>query len=519
MGAFTRATEFWGGMSGPARRLIIGAGVIFLIGVVLLMRFSGEQSWATVATETNAGDAAEVTQELQDQGITFRTQNGGVVVQVPSDMLDEARLALGSANLLSGTKPGNELLTTSSLSDTNATLDIKKILAAEGEATRQITELAPVKTANVTLAVPDDRLFVDEQEAGTASVVVELHRGQSLDASQVLAVQRIVAGGITNLEPEQVTVADIDGNLLEGSGSEAAGAGAAKSRMALQAAHERRIQATVDRALAASLGPGKAISTVNVVLDLDTVTQEAEDFDPASSTPLETDTTTERLEADGGGAGGVAGAAANTPPGSTFPAGAAGNGTTDYRRNQEQTRNGVDRTRTTTQRVPGTVTRQTISVQVSDELTAEQAATVEGTVRDAIGFEEGRDSITVQELAFAEDALATEVAAAAAEAPAASSGPGLDIMGIVKAVGAAIGLLLLLLFARKSLRRRQGELERTLPELLEAGPVSIAELEAANPKQLPGQTKTPVEQQMEDLAKRKPDDVAQLVRGWLLEAR
>jgi flagellar biosynthesis/type III secretory pathway M-ring protein FliF/YscJ len=50
----------------------------------------------------------------------------------------------------------------------------------------------------------------------------------------------------------------------------------------------------------------------------------------------------------------------------------------------------------------------------------------------------------------------------------------------------------------------------------------VSELEAgatAQLRQLEGQKKSPVEQQMEDLARRKPDDVAQLLRGWLLEKR
>jgi flagellar M-ring protein FliF len=64
-----------------------------------------------------------------------------------------------------------------------------------------------------------------------------------------------------------------------------------------------------------------------------------------------------------------------------------------------------------------------------------------------------------------------------------------------------------------------------LPGLLKRGPVSVAGLGAGLPaggapvRQLEGQRKSPVEEQMEDLAKRKPDDVAQLLRGWLLDGR
>jgi flagellar biosynthesis/type III secretory pathway M-ring protein FliF/YscJ len=96
------------------------------------------------------------------------------------------------------------------------------------------------------------------------------------------------------------------------------------------------------------------------------------------------------------------------------------------------------------------------------------------------------------------------------------------MMGILKTAAAAIGVLLLAFFARRSLKRRQSDLERQLPELLKRGPVPVSELDAgptAQLRQLEGKSKSPVEQQMEDLARRKPDDVAQLLRGWLLEKR
>ncbi|HWH13583.1 MAG TPA: hypothetical protein VNT51_02485, partial [Miltoncostaeaceae bacterium] len=88
-----------------------------------------------------------------------------------------------------------------------------------------------------------------------------------------------------------------------------------------------------------------------------------------------------------------------------------------------------------------------------------------------------------------------------------------------KTAAAVIGVLLILFLARRSLRRRQSELERALPELLQRGPVPVAALTAGDdgPPRLEGQTKSPVERQMEELALRKPDDMAKLVRAWLVQ--
>ena len=52
MGArLSRFTGFWNGLTGPSRRLIVSAAVIFFVGLVILWRMSG----SIAAEETLAG--------------------------------------------------------------------------------------------------------------------------------------------------------------------------------------------------------------------------------------------------------------------------------------------------------------------------------------------------------------------------------------------------------------------------------------------------------------------------------
>jgi flagellar M-ring protein FliF len=347
----------------------------------------------------------------------------------------------------------------------------------------------------------------------------------------VKGITKLVSGAVPGLKAAGITITDSQGNILNADDIEASGSTAASQRMALEARYEAALQTRLDAMLAATLGPGKAVTQVNAVLDLDKVVTDSETFDKASSTPLEQEKSEETLKNGAGAGGSVAGASANTPTGTntTFPAAAAGtNGNgTDYSKTTESTRNGVNRVRSQVEKTPGTVTSQSIAVQVSDEVPAATIASLEETIKAAVGFEDERDTVSVAAVPFAEDGTAVTAAAAAKKAAesggTAGSGGGLDMMGLAKTGAAGVGLLLLILMARKSLRRRQSDLEKALPELLKRGPVPVSELPpggaAAPLRQLEGQKKTPIEAQMEDLALRKPDDVAQLLRGWLLERR
>ena len=73
--------------------------------------------------------------------------------------------------------------------------------ALQGELARTITSLAPVESTRVHLALPEKRLFKDQQKSGTASVIVTLVPGKHLDQAQVEGIIHLVAGSVTDLEP------------------------------------------------------------------------------------------------------------------------------------------------------------------------------------------------------------------------------------------------------------------------------------------------------------------------------
>jgi len=525
VGALGKATAFWTGLSGPGRRLIIGAGVIFAVGLFMLFRLSGQTDYSTLATTQTTADAAAITSELKAQGIAFRTRDGGTTIQVPAGALDQARLGLASSNLLSGggSKVGYEIFDKQGWGATDFTQRVNLTRAMEGELSRTIAQLDQVQSADVKLAVPNERLFRNDQKPTTASVVLNLVPGATLDSSQVTGVSRLVAMAVPGLDAKNVAITDTQGNILNAGGDDSVSA-AANTRLALEAEYERKTQAKLDAMLAATLGPGKAVVAVNAVLDLNKSSSVAENYDPnkEGKVPLTTDTTEEKLTSRGGTSGGTVGASANSP-GNTFPSTTSGNGNTTYNKKTGQTQNGVDRTVTNTESTGGTLVKQSISVQFSDEFKGQQTQ-IEDAVKAAVGYDQARDDlVSVQSVPFAKDALVTKNATGEGSASTAAGG-GLDIMGIAKMAAGGIGLLLILMMARKSLKRRQSELEKALPELLARGPVPVAELTgggggAVAARRLEGETKTPVERQMEDLALRKPDDMAKLMRSWLIERR
>lgn len=520
-----RVTGFWGGLTGPSRRLIIAAAAIFLVAVFVLMRFTGQTSYATLASSLEPRDASAITTELDTLGVPYKLTNGGSAIEVPESSLDQARLDLAGTNVLSGGGVGFEIFDESNFGATDFTNRVNFVRAMEGELSRTIGRLEPVNSATVKIAMPEEELFTSEQDPTTASVVLSMRTGAELTPAQVRGVSRLVANAVPGLEADAITITDSRGNILEASDEDASGAGAASQRITLERNYEQSVQQRLDGMIAAVVGPGKAVTQVDAQLDLDKVTTDEETFDPESSTPLQEETSNERLQSEGGGSGAAAGAATNTPGGATYPAGGAGGGgDTDYTKRTTNRTNGVDRVRNQIERAEGAVTRQSIAVTVSDEVPADVVESLEQTVAAAAGIQEGRDQLTVVRVPFAEDGTAKlEATGAAGATDAAEESGGWSQADMIKTGAAALGVLLLAFFSWRSLRRRQSDLEKALPELLKAGPVPVAELEPPEPTEpmhrLEGQNRSTLEAQMEDLAMRRPEDVAQLIRGWLVERR
>ena len=491
------------------------------------MRFSGQTSYSTLVTSASADDAAAITSQLDDMGIRYKLTDGGSTVQVPSSDLDQARLDLASSNLLDGGgSVGFEIFDKSNLGATDFTNRVNLVRATEGELSRTIGRLDPVQSATVKIAMPEEQLFSDEQQPTTAAVVVATKAGQTLDAGQVKGITKLVSMAVPGLKLGDVTVTDSQGNILEGADADASTSTAAAERLKLQGTYERGLQGQLDGMLAAVLGPGRAVTKVSAVLDLDKTTTDSETFDKESLVPLESDTSKETLKSAGGAAGAVAGTSANTPTTSTFPSTATGGGDTDYNKTSEATKNGVDRVRSQIEKTPGTITSQAISVQVSDKVPTAVVAGLEDTIRAAVGFEAGRDQIDVQAVPFAADGTAVTAAAAATKGASASPArraastswasprpPSPRSASCCWPCSPGARCAAVRPTSRRPCPSSSSAARCRSPS---STPGSRSPRPTAGVQQLEGHRKSQIEAEMEDLALRKPEDVAQLLRGWLL---
>lgn len=503
------------------RTLVIIGIAVLVLGAVALSSWLSKPTMSPLFTSLSGADASAVVDELESAGVSYQLADGGSTVMVPADQLYSQRIKLAAAGLPTNADGGgysllDEMPMTSSEFQQQNTYQ----RALEGELAKTIGAIDGIDAATVRLAMPEESVFVSEKADPTASVFVRTRAGITLGADQVQSIVHLVSAGIEGMEPTDVAVVDSTGQVLSAVGSGATGGGLA-GRQTNE--YEERVRGAVQALLDQVVGAGHSAVTVTAELDYDETQRTIEQFSASEGTPpLASSTTTEDYTGSGGTATGVLG-----PDNIAVPEGASGTGT--YTSTTEDVTNAVNKSTEVTTAAPGAVERQSVAVAVDTAAVAGiDMANLSQMVAAAAGIDTERgDTIAVQSMAFdtsqaetAEEALA----AADAEAKAAAS------TSFIRQAAIAGAALLLVIIVVIALARRSGKSRRTAIDLgeipLGRGPqdplgiegVSVDELPAlpVAPPQLAPDPVAVKRAEIGALADDQPEEVADLLRGWLV---
>ncbi len=392
--------------------LLIGVAAAVAAGFAIVL-WSQTPGYTQLYGDVGAAEAAEITDALRAADIDYKLNDSTGAILVPESSLHSARMRLAEQGLSPSSSMGlRDMYETSRFGDNGFLLDVRYQAALEAELSRTISSLGAVRDARVHLALPKQSSFLREDRNASASVLLQLNRGRTLEDDQASAVVNLVAASVPNLRPGDVTILDQYGTQLSTGTGQSVGAQASS-----QFNYARRLEETYKRRiedmLTALVGPGRVRAEVSADIDFTHIEEVSESYDPQRAV-VRSEQTSENLQTgDGYAAGGIAGAVSNQPP----EAGGTGNQTVVAEDSEIQnssrssTRNfEVDRTIShTTRPQAGAIRRLNVAVLIDDtpmaaadgateqpSLTQEQINRYTTLVREAVGFDEQRgDSVIV----------------------------------------------------------------------------------------------------------------------------
>ena len=297
-----RAKSF---LAQPAMRRALpalgGLAALAAVGALYLSLAEGPQR--VLYSTLSDGERASVVETLDTAGISYDIDPATGMLSVAEDDVYRARMLVASDGSLASPDNTIELLDSIPLGSSR-TLEGERLRnVRERELVRTIEEINSVETARVHLASPERSVFVRDNVAPSASVMLRLARGRSLSEDQVRAIVNLVAGSVPGLTAEAVRVVDQQGRLLSSTTA------SPTDTLDLQREFEEKLQLQVAQLLTPMIGEGNFSSQVQVELDLSEETRARETYDDDGVVRSMSETTSTR-----GGetmAGGVPGVTAN----------------------------------------------------------------------------------------------------------------------------------------------------------------------------------------------------------------
>lgn len=407
-----------------------------LVGTLVL---NDGSSYKPLFSNLSDRDGGQVTTALQQMNIPYQLGYGGVI-SVPADKVYDARLKLAAQGLPKAGGVGFELMDNQKFGISQFAEQVNYQRAVEGELARTIESIQAVESARVHIAVPKSSVFVRDQQAPTASVLLNLYPGRVLDGGQILGILNLVSSAIPGLTPKNVTILDQDGTLLSKSLDTDNPAGLSQRQLSYVRQLEENYAKRIEAILEPIFGKGNARAQVTAQLDFSEVEQTSESYRPNSSpnpSATRSQQIVEKLTSPPTPAGGVPGALTNQPPSAasapiTLPPGAVPGTQTisgqpvapnaaierDITTNYE-----IDKTIQHTKLPKGDVKRLSAAVVVNyrmmpdsngkkkpTPLTAKEIQQVNNLVKEAIGYNSQRgDTLNVVNAPFTDAAVNTAV--------------------------------------------------------------------------------------------------------------
>ncbi len=421
------------------RQFGVVAAVVLTIAIVVTaaLWFTAEP-YRVLLNGQSERSLAEVVASLDKLAVDYRIDAMTGAVKVRGDQVHRVRLQLAAEGLPRSSTGGFELLDQGESFGTSEFMQRARYQRAlEGELARSVMTIGSVRRARVHLALSKQSLFVRDRKPQSASVLVELYPGRTLDQAQVQAITNLISASVPQLSAEQVTVVDQLGNLHTDRTSRS-GLGVSNDQFQFTSKLEARYVRRIEEILTPIVGVGNVRAQIAVDVDFSTTEETQEIFDDVKAPRVRSEQVNSE-RSNQGPAVGIPGALSNQPPAPTQlndvsvdgaptapdqSAQAAGDQTAEpaFERSETVRNYEFDKRVLHTRRTPGTIRRVTAAVVIADQVTidsggesvteprsVEQMEHINALVREAIGFDTERgDRVTVVSSSFAESPFSSQ---------------------------------------------------------------------------------------------------------------
>lgn len=402
---------FWEKLSLAKRMMLGGVIVVSFGGLSSLFFMTDKAEMQYLFMDLSSEDISAISNVLKknNYGDFIIDQTG---IKVKKEELDRLRMLLSQEGLPNKGTIGWEKFDENSFSRTEFEQEIQKLRAIQGELARTISSIDGIKTARVHIVQPKSSLFVREQKPPTAAIYLNTKQGFKLDKKQIRGIQHLVSRSVEGLDLNQITILDSDGHMLTEAESTDESAKQSRELLTFKNTIEQSLEGRIRSIVGKIVGLDRVEAKVDADVDFTQEKQTISNVDPDNVAVLSKNTTGFSMQGEGLGPTGIPGSKSNVP-GEQEPV-AANSSKTGSKKESEIINYEVSKKISEKTLPVGNINRLTISAIVDGKQiypadgtqptfiarTPEEMKKIESLIKDSVGYKDGRDSLTVQNMMF-----------------------------------------------------------------------------------------------------------------------
>ncbi|MFC0188898.1 flagellar basal-body MS-ring/collar protein FliF [Fictibacillus aquaticus] len=522
---FTSRTKgYFNSLTNLQKGLVAGGALAAIVIIVYLAIFLSKPELVPLYSNLSPQEAGQVQETLNSKGITSELADGGNTILVPAEKADSLKVELAAEGIpKSGNIDFSYFGEKSGFGITDKEFSILEREATQTEISSLIKSINGVDDAAVMITMPEPGVFVsDEEQPASASVVLTLAPGARLEKQHVNALYNLVSKSVPNLPVENIVITDQYSNYYDldsPSGSDNTMSAYDEQRK-IKMDIERDIQRRVQQMLGTIVGHDKVVTTVTADIDFTKEKREENLVEPVDPEKMEgIEVSVERIKetfsGEGAQAGGTAGTGDEEVP--NYP-GASGNSNGDYEKVEERINNEVNKIRKEIVESPYEIRDIGIQAMVEppnpkkpDSLPAERLDDIQQILATIVRTTISKDA----ENPLTDEQIEQKVFVSAQPFKGKAEAAGGSKEGVPLWVYITGGILLLvILFLIFALRKKTKD-KQTVYELGQDIPIESFSVPDVN-SEFESES-TVRKEQLDRMAREKPDEFAKLLRTWLSE--
>ncbi|AGB40625.1 flagellar basal-body M-ring protein/flagellar hook-basal body protein FliF [Halobacteroides halobius DSM 5150] len=491
-------------------KIIIGISVLAtMIGIIGLVGWAGQPAYKVLFNNLASKDAGAIINKLKEKQVPYKLENQGAAILVPQQRVYQLRLELASNGLPSGGVTGFELFDQTQIGTTDFAQKVNYMRALSGELSRTIRQFNNISYAKVKITPAKNSIYTERVQPAKASVLLKLDGYQQLSTKQVKSIANLVAGSVKGLQPNKVTIVDTAGNLLSAKLESKKGSATTYNQLELQSQFEGEIEKDLNIMLTKVLGMNNFVVRVNANLNFSQRSFKSTKYSPVVDDRGIVRSKQTKEESEKGISSSPEGVPGTT---SNLPQYKVTDQEQQSRESSEEIINyEINKKIEKYVQSPGDLERLSVSVIVNQKLNQQRKNMITEAISAAVGYNKQRgDEIKVVGMKF-DNSLEQQMNQ---QINAQNSQRETLLMTLAIIVGALILIVLFLIY-----RRGQDDEQDITPgqEVDYVAGDEVNETAASEELDPQEQEIRKLQQEIRELAVDQPEEIAELLKGWLEE--